>query len=224
MAIAYLNKLFESTTNSDPTTVVLTNAVPADSLILMAITAKRSGASPSIVSITDSQGNTWDWTRLSTSTSMVAVAWCRTPVAMSTSDTVTVDFNGALTDKWVSGHAFDNASGTPTDEQVDAASSSLTPQLTLAVTGSDWLTFAAFYLINVSGGYTFTPVNSSLSRDTTTLDQAECFSRNGTTGTTHTIGATLAYYATWLGAGVSFPFEGTSTSGNIRGQKTLVGI
>jgi hypothetical protein len=86
------------------------------------------------------------------------------------------------------------------------------------------LTFGAFYFPGTTS-VTITPVNSSLSRDDTTFDDAECFSRNGTTGTTHTIGGTIPTGKVWTGTAVSFIADPSGGgSGNARYQPTLVGV
>lgn len=225
MAINYLNKLFESTANSDPNTVTFGAAVPANSLVIVALIGRRTTYTlPALISVTDSQGNTYENHGVRSADKGTFLAYCRTPVSLSTSDTLTVDWNGTLSDSWISGHAFDNAAG---DEYHYTGTggppaSGFAQQVTVNVTGSDWLTFGCFYLPNNSSA-TITPVNSSLSRDTTTNAFGECFSRNGTTGTTHTIGGTTTTGVTWLGIAASFLYD-PSGSGNKRYQPTVIGV
>jgi hypothetical protein len=223
VAINYLAKLAESTSHSDPNAVALTAGCPAGSLVLVALAAKRSGAIPGIVSLVDSKGNSYTVvTSASLSLSVASVGYCRTPVAMVAGDTITVDWNGAVTDAWLSAHAFENAAATAYDTSTGTGFTTAA-QLTLDVSGSDWLTFACFYFMT-DASMTVTPVNSSISRDSTTNQAAECFSRNGSGGTTHVIGGTTAASESVAGAGASFLFESSGDPGNLRGQKTLIGV
>jgi hypothetical protein len=218
MAINYLGKVAESTTTGDPKTVTSTLAIPSGSLIILALSARRSGAPPGVTSVTDTKGHVYTKSTIAGSTTLAGLAWTRTTVPMTTSDQITVDWNGTLTVSWVSIHAFDNAAGSAHDTYANAHFDA-TPQATLDVSGSDWLTFATFYFPN--GAPTVTPVNSSLSRDTGS--NSECFSRNGTAGTTHDIGGTTASSNTHYYSAASFLFE-SSGSGNPRGQKTVIGV
>lgn len=224
MAINYLAQLVESTSLTNPGVVALTSGCPAGSLVVVALTCKRSGAVGNVNSVVDSTGNVYTlveggWT----SNGRPVIAYVRTSVALTTSHTITVTWNGALTDAWISAHAFDNAAGTAHDTSVNQATSAAF-QVVVDVTGSDWLTFGVFYCPTVSSDPVVTPVNSSLSRDETTDYFAECFSRNGTTGTTHTIGGTVSVGRAWTGVAASFLFESSGGQGNARGQKTLIGV
>jgi hypothetical protein len=224
MAINYLAKLCESTSLTNPGVVTLTAGCAANSLVLVALAAKRSGSTPGVVSVVDSSGNTYTVVNGSSlSNSRPFIAYCRTSNTLTTSHTITVTWNGALTDAWISAHAFDNAGGTVYNTGT-AGTTSTTPQVTVDVTGSDWLSFGVFYFSSTSS-VTITPVNSSLSRDDTTSNKGEAFSRNGTTGTTHTIGGTIASAAFWSGVAASFLVDPSgSGTGNKRGQPTLIGV
>jgi len=228
MAINYLNKLFESTVVADPKTIAFGVAVPANSLVIVGFTARRAAGVPGVTSVSDSKGNTYTTYNInSATTNRIGVTYCRTSVALSTSDTFTLDWSVSSIDSmWISGHAFDNVL-LPRHSQAyngiwDGGGDN--PQITVAVTGSDWLTFACFK----SDEDTITPVNSSLSRDDNDVGtgSSEVFSRNGTTGTTHTIGGTHAVTGRyWAGVAVSFIVDPSGSSiGNIRGQKTLIGV
>ena len=209
MAITDAGKLFESTVTTDPKTHTLGAACKAGSLICIALGGSRSGSNLDISSITDSKGNTWSWKPYPSTNGFCGVAWCRIAVPMTTSDTITVNWNGTPTKAWVSAHNFENASGTPTHE-LSAIGESATCSVTLNVTGSDWLTFAACNL-PYEYGVTMTPINSSISQDDNAASSAapwcEAFSRNGTTGSTHQIGATIPVSVPWRIVGVSFPYE-----------------
>jgi hypothetical protein len=218
MAINYLGKVAESTTTGDPKTVTSLLAMPAGTLIILALTARRSGSPPGVTSVTDTKGHVYTKSTIAGSIALAGLAWTRTTVPMTTSDQITVDWNGTLTVSWVSIHAFDNAAGAATDTDANAEFSA-TPSALLNVSGSDWLTFATFYFPN--GAPTVTPINSSVSRDTGS--NSECFSRNGTVGTTHDIGGTTASSSSHYWSAASFAFQ-SSGSGNPRGQKTVIGV
>jgi len=210
MAITDAGKLFESEATSRAISLALGQTVKAGSLLLMALGGQRSGADLDVASITDTKGNAWDWKTLPSSYRMAGVAWCRTPVAMTTSDRVTVTWNGTPSYCWKSCHAFEGAAGTPTDEETRSGYAT-SASVTLNVTGSDWLTFASL-TFPYDYGVSSTPLNSSTSQDdngnTTAAPWCECVSRNGTTGSTHTIGlGSLATSLTYAMVGVSFPYE-----------------
>jgi hypothetical protein len=213
MAITYGAKLFESEVITRSTQHFLGSAVPAGSLICIALAGKRSGGALDISTIVDGKGNTWDWKTFPSTYRMAGVAWTRTGVAMTTSDSPTIIWNGTPTYAWKSAHYFTSASGTPTEEATSSGTGS-TASVTLDVTGSDWLTFSVIMLPDNSDP-SATPLNSSLSRDdngnTSSSPWAECFSRNGTTGTTHTTGASFVSSVSYAVAGVSFPFAAPPT-------------
>jgi hypothetical protein len=108
-----------------------------------------------------------------------------------------------------------------------ASGTGSTASVTLDVTGSDWLTFAAIMLPD-DFGVTATPLNSALSRDdnghASSSPWAECFSRNGTVGSTHTIGASFVASLQYAIAGVSFPAEALSAPAVARSFAFLPGV
>lgn len=210
MAITDAGKLFESTNTNIAVSLSLGQAVKAGSLLVMALGGQRSGANLDVSSISDTKGNTWDWKTFASSYRMAGVAWCRTPVAMSTSDKITLRWNGTPSYCWKSCHAFEGAAGTPTEEE-SRSGQSTTASVTLDVTGSDWLTVASV-IFPYDYGVSSTPLNSSTSQDnngnTTSAPWCECVSRNGTSGSTHTIGlGSLASSLVYAIVGVSFPYE-----------------
>jgi hypothetical protein len=75
---------------------------------------------------------------------------------------------------------------------------------------------------------TATPLNSMTSRDdngnTTSSPWAECFSRNGTVGTTHTAGASFVASVSYAVAGVSFPAEALTAPTVTRSFAFLPGV
>jgi hypothetical protein len=224
MAITDIGKLFESTSTTDPKTHTLGLTIKAGTLICMALGGTRSGSNLDISSITDSKGNTWDWRSYPSTTAFAAVAWTRVGTAMTTSDTVTVNWNGSPSVAWVSAHGFENASGTPTDEGTGTGFGS-TASVTLDVTGSDWLAFGTMSLPS-DFGVDVTAINSGTLQDDNARASAapwcECVSRNGTTGSTYSVGGSFTASLTWRMAGVTFPYEALPTGG--RGQPFLIGV
>lgn len=225
MAITDAGKLFESEVKTKSTNHTLGLAIKEGTLICIALAGKRSGAYLNVSSITDSAGNVWDWRMFQSQYRAAGVAWCRVASAMSTSDFVTVNWNGTPTYAWKSAHAFLNASGTPTDEDTNNGNSS-TASVALSVTGSDWLAFGVVILPDAtSGGLTI--LNSGISQDDNahsgTTPWAECFSRNGTTGSTYTAGATLPSSQQWGAVAVSFPYLAMPAS-PVRSVPGVVGI
>jgi hypothetical protein len=207
MAITYGAKLFESESTVRSGAHVLGSSVAAGTLICVALAGKRSGGALSVSAISDSEGNAWEWKLYPSTYRTAGVAWCRTAVAMNTSDYVVIEWNGTPTYAWKSAHSFTGASGAATVEASVAGTGS-TASLAVDVAGSDWLTFATIMLPD-DYAVTATPLNSMLSRDdngnTTSAPWAECFSRNGTVGTTHTTGASFVSSVVYAIASVSFP-------------------
>jgi hypothetical protein len=226
MAITYGAKLFESESTNVAVSHLLGSSVAAGSLICIALAGKRSSSLLNVASAFDTKGNTWDWKFYGSTYRAVGVAWCRTSVAMTTSDRITIQWNGTPTYAWKSAHSFIGASGTP-DEETFASGTGSTASVTLDVTGSDWLTFAAIMLPD-DFGVTATPLNSALSRDdnghASSSPWAECFSRNGTVGSTHTIGASFVASLQYAIAGVSFPAEALSAPAVARSFAFLPGV
>ena len=208
MAINYGAKLFESEATTKATSHPLTAAVRAGALIVIAMTGKRSGAYLNLSSITDAKGNTWRWKIFQSQFRTAAIAWTRTNAAMAAGDGIAITWNGTPTYAWKSAHSFEGASDTPIDQQTGNGTGS-TASVSLGVSGSDWLTVGVVMLPNATTGG-LTPLNSSISRDDNghsgTTPWAQFFSRNGTSGSTHVIGATLPSSQQWGCAGVSFPF------------------
>jgi hypothetical protein len=226
MAITYGAKLFESEATNQSGSSILLSAVPAGGLVCIALAGKRSGSSLNVSTITDIYGNTWDWKFYPSTYRAVGVAWCRTSVAMAIGSTIRVSWNGTPTYAWKSAHSFSGASGTPTEEATAAGTGS-SASVTLDVSGSDWLTFASIMLPD-DYAVTATPLNSMTSRDdngnTTSSPWAECFSRNGTVGTTHTAGASFVASVSYAVAGVSFPAEALTAPTVTRSFAFLPGV
>lgn len=227
MAITYGAKLFESESTNSAVSNTIGNGVPAGALICVALAGKRSGASLNVSSIRDTKGNTWDWKFFPSTYRAVGVAWCRTAVAMTAgADQVLIQWNGSATYAWKSAHSFLGAGRSPVEEAT-ASGTGPSASVNLDVSGSDWLTFATIMLPD-DYGVTATPLNSSLSRDNngnaTSSPWAECFSRNGSTGTSHTIGASFVAPLVYSIAGVSFAAEALATSPVTRAAPFLVGV
>lgn len=225
MAITYGAKLFETESTAKGHTPALTSAVKAGSLICIALTGKRSGAYLNLSSITDSRGNVWDWRIFQSQIRTCAVAWTRTSAAMSIGDGISINWNATPTYAWKSAHSFEGASGTPID-QATASGTGTSASASVSVSGSDWLTFAAVMLADATSGG-LTPLNSGLSRDDNghsgTTPWAECFSRNGTSGSSYVAGATLPASQQWAVCAVSFPFLAMPAS-PARAVPGLIGI
>lgn len=208
MAINYGAALFESEVTTKSTTHTLGAAVKAGALICIALAGKRSGAYLGVSSITDSKGNVWQWEMGRSQFRACGVAWTRTSSAMSTSDTITVNWDGTPYYAWKSAHSFEGASASYIDKDHDFQTSS-SASVSLTVSGSDWLTFSCVILPSATSGG-LTGLSSSISRDDNghsgTTPWAECFSRNGTTGSSSSAGATLPSSQQWAVAAVSFPF------------------
>lgn len=215
MAISYIGKVFESASIADPRTHSVGLACKAGSLVCIAVAGKRSGAALALAGApTDSKGNEWHYATNPSSTAFAGVLYCRLTNPLATSDTIRIDWNGTPSHMWASAHNFEGASGTPTDYGVSSGTAT-TWGTTVSVTGSDWLTFGTLILPN-EYAVSDTPINSSLERDnnnaTTVAPWCSCFSRNGTTGSTHTIGSSgvSVYYKVF---GISFPFEAMPSGG-----------
>lgn len=207
MTIPYGAKLFESEAVSRVTAHPLGAAVKAGSLLCIALAGKRSGAYLNVASISDTQGNRWAWRMFQSEFRAVGVAYCRTDVPMGPSDRITVSWNGTPWYAWKSAHSFEGASGTPLETDTNSGTSGTASEV-VAVAGSDWLVFGAVMLPNAtSGGLTL--LNSATSRDDNghsgSTPWAECFSRNGSGGSSYTGGATLPGTQQWGVCVVSFP-------------------
>ena len=225
MAITYGAKLFESEATTKTTAHTLTAAAKAGALVVIALNGKRSGANLNIASITDTQGNVWDWRIFQSQFRTAAVAWCRIGAAMTTADKITVSWNGTPTYSWKSCHSFEGAAGVPIDE-VTASGNSGTASVSVGVSGSDWLVVSALILPDATAGG-LTILNSGVSRDDNghsgSTPWAEAFSRNGTSGSTYVAGATLPSSQTWGLCAVSFPFLAMPAS-PARAVPGLIGI
>lgn len=208
MAILYGAKLFESTSLTRGISHTVLSTVKEGALICIALAGKRSGAYLNVASIIDSKGNVYEWEVAASEYRMTGVAWTQTKAAMTVGDTIKITWNGTPSYAWKSAHTFEGADASESEKD-HAYGASSTAAITLDVDGSDWLTFASV-MAPYADGPTLTPLNSSTSRDSngaSSRPYTECFSRNGTTGTTHTIGASGIPGGSWSITGVSFPFQ-----------------
>lgn len=225
MAIAYGAKLFESEGTSKTTVHTFGASVKAGALIVVMVTGKRPGAYHNISSVTDSKGNTYQWRMFESEFRACGIAWTRTAAAMTTADSITFSWNGTPTYSWKSAHTFEGASGSAT-ATATASGTGTTASTSVAVTGSDWLVCGVVMLPNAtSGGLTI--LNSGISRDNNahsgTTPWAEGWSRNGSTGSTYTAGATLPTSQQWAVCAVSWPFLAMPAS-PARAVPALIGI
>jgi hypothetical protein len=214
MAIPYIGKLFESSSTADPREHTVGIDCKAGSLVCIALGGKRSGTALDLAANpTDSKGNEWHRVTAPSATQFAGVAYSRLTNPLQTGDTITLDWNGTPSKMWASAHNFEGAADTPTDYGYSAGSSD-TWGVTLDVAGSDWLTFGALILPN-EYAVVDTPINSSIERDdnaaASVAPWCACFSRNGTTGSTHTIGSSGADVPYKI-VGVSFPFLALPTA------------
>jgi hypothetical protein len=210
MAIPDAGKQFEANwIGYDPVTAAFTAPIKAGALIVVYMGGKRSAAALSVSNITDSKGNTYQVRQISSTTQFAAIAWTRTTQPMGTSDWIRFDMSGGPSYAWASCHVFEGADDTATD--IDSATGfGDSISRTMTVAGSDWLTVAVLMFPN-DYGMTLTPLNSSISQDdnanASSSPWIEAYSRNGTTGATHTIGATAIDDVTYSIVAVSFPSQ-----------------
>lgn len=224
MAISYGAKLFESYSLVRSVSSPLGAAVKEGALICIALGGKRSGAYLNVASITDTKGNVYEWETAQSQFRACGVAWARSKAAMTTDDRITITWNGTPTYAWKSAHTFEGASASETEKD-HAFGSSGTASIVLDVAGSDWLTFGVV-MAPYADAPSLTPLNSSTSRDdnaATSRPWIECFSRNGTSGSTHAIGASGVTGGSWAMAAVSFPFLAMPSS-PARAVPGMVGI
>lgn len=208
MAITDAGKQFEDAwSGTDPKTFAVTAAIKAGSIVAIYFGGRRSAAALSLTSVTDTKGNVYQIRQNPSSTRFAAIAWTRTTQAMGTADRITANLSGGPGYCWASGHVFEGASDVPIATVVGWANSS-NVQATVAVTGSDWLTLGVF-ILPYEASATITPVNSSVSQDdcgnVSSTPWIEGFSRNGTTGTTHTIGGTVTSPVLYAAVAISLP-------------------
>lgn len=217
MAIDYINKSFESTSTAATKTTAMGISAKAGSLIVLFVGGQASGTL-SLSSVSDTKGGSWQIVNNSGST-LVAIAWKRTSVAMTTSDTITRVLSKTASASWMSCHVFEKAGSTLIDTQSSNATTTgvyLTPN----VTGSDWLALSMAYWPS-SAQMTTTEVDSSLSRDDSGAANpySECWSKNGTTGSVQ-IGATIASSKYRRMIGITLPFQAMPGSGG-RGTQSF---
>ncbi len=208
MAINDAGKQWEdSWSGTDPKSFNFTAAVKAGALIVIYMEGRRSAAALGISKISDSKGNVYQYEQIKSTTKFAAIAWTRTDQPIGVSDQITVDMSGGPGYLWASCHVFEGADDVPT-ARANYSGTGSTISRTLAVAGSDWLTLAVICLPNRST-VTTTPLNSSISQDDNsgTAPYGEGLSRNGTTGSTHTIGVSVTDSTTYSIVAVSFPYK-----------------
>ena len=218
MAIDYINKSFESTSTAATKTTAMGISAKAGSLIVLFVGGQASGTL-SLSSVSDTKGGSWQIVNNSGST-MTAIAWKRTSVAMTTSDTITRVLNKSGGSIWMSCHVFEKAGSTAIDTQVQSGTSAAA-YLTPNVSGSDWLALSMAYWTS-STQMTTTEVDSSVNRDdsgSTGSPYAECWSKNGT-GSSVQIGATTAAFKYRKMAAITLPFLAMPGSGG-RGTQSF---
>lgn len=218
MAIDYINKSFESTSTAATKTTAMGISAKAGSLIVLFVGGQASGTL-SLSSVSDTKGGAWNIVNNSGST-MVAIAWKRTSVAMTPSDTITRVLNKSGGSIWMSCHVFEKAGSTLID-YVSSNATSTQAYVTPTVTGSDWLALSIAYFPS-SASMTTTDVDSSVSRDDSGAANpySEVWSCNGTSGTSTRIGATIASSKYRRMIGITLPFQAMPGSGG-RGTQSF---
>lgn len=217
MAITDAGKLFETTSLQKEHLITL-GATPckAGSVVVIFISAEASG-SIGVSSVVDSKGNTWEIEQNPGGT-MVAMVWSRLSVPLVSLNTITITLSKVPSSCWKSGHNFEGADSVPIDVQTGSGTSTQA-YTTVAVTGSDWLALGmAFFPSDAQ--MTTTEVDSSTSQDDSGSAEpyAECWSFNGTTGTSTRIGATIATAKYRKVIGISLPFRALNTAKALPGM------
>jgi hypothetical protein len=190
MAITDAGKMFESTSEVRVLAVAAGLACKAGSTVVIFLGGVKAGTL-GVESVVDSVGNGYKILQLA-GNPCVAIAWSRLSVALASTSTITITWNTVPGSPWISAHNFEGAGATEYDAKGSAATSTQA-YVTMDVTGSDWLALGiAYFPADVQ--MTTTEVDSSISQDDSGAAQpySECWSRNGTTGTTTRIGATIA--------------------------------
>lgn len=210
MAITDAGKLFETTSLLKTQTIAVGAACKAGSLVVIFIGGEKSGTL-GVSSISDSRGNTWQIVQNPGST-MVAILISRLSVALASTDTVTMTLTLTPGVCWKSAHNFENADDAIYDSDTNAGTSA-GAHGTVAVTGSDWLALGMAYWPS-DALMTTTELDSSVSQDTggSTDWSVECWSCNGTSGTSTRIGATTAAFKYRKVIGISLLFRAMNTA------------
>ncbi len=226
MAITDAGQICESTALTRTTRMTLSGNVKAGALMTLGIGSSRSNYPQSVSAITDSQGGVWDWKTVGSTTKMASTAWCRTGVPLQSGvDWIEVVMAATPNaDQWITGHNFEGASGTPTDEGTNASlPGSSTASKSVAVTGSDFLVLATVMYTGTS--VTTTPLNSMTEQDVHDGGDwhGEFLSRNHTSGSTFTAGTTFSSSRSWNIAVVSFPFQALPAAASGRSAIGLFG-
>lgn len=218
MAITDAGQICESLSTSRVNRITLSAGAKAGSLLAVGAGGKRAASNLSVSSITDSEGNAWDWEGVSSTFRPGVVAWTRTAVPVVAGDWIEVTWNATPDMAWVTGHAFEGASGVPTDRGWATGNATSPAAKTVNVAGSDFLVLS-FIHMGYDFGVATTPLNSMTEQDThnagsTNSDpQMEFLSRNHTSGSTFQAGSSLSPTSIyWSCVAVSFPFQAMPTS------------
>lgn len=211
MAIPYGGQLFESTSTAGVNKIFLGSSLAAGSLIVIAAGGKRSGSALRLVAVTDSKGQSWGEVAYSSTYRSNAIAHCRVSSEMSTSDWVTIWWNGTPSSAWITGHYFTGASGTAHDSNTGSGGPSATASATVDVPSGEYLVVTAINLA-YDFGVTTTPLNSMTERDVynASPQQREFLSRNTSGGSTFQGGTALSPSVYWSAVTVSFAAEALS--------------
>lgn len=221
MAIAYANKLAESSSASTTVNVTTGAEVKAGSLIVVAFGARSGSAltasSVKIGSTSFTLHQRQDAAPNVVSPQVIGIAYYRTPTAVAASTTIATVWSQTPTMSWISAHAFEGAAGTHHDTG-SAQTSNGNWYAEVDVTGSDWLSVGVIALPFEYGTITRTVSASSVERDHNAASSAAArpwmamVSRNGSSGATHTPGFTGAS-VTCQAVSLSFGYEAMPTGG-----------
>lgn len=225
MAITDAGQICESSALTTTTRMTLSGSVKAGALMALGLGGRVASGSLDITAITDSQGNTWDWYGQSSGYRAAFVGWAKAGSAMQSAvDWIEVKWSRTPEVAWISGHNYEGASGTPTEEDLAQGSPTTQAAESVALAGSDDLVLATVtYAYSTT---TTTALNSMTEEDT--YDGGNCLveflRRNVTSGPgSFTAGTGFASSRYWTIAVVSFPYQAMPAAGS-RGQPFLLGI
>jgi len=210
-----------STTNATSQTFTFSSAVSTGHTLIGTVNVTELTSSPTFT-VTDSKGNTYsvDAQVTSATTDVVAVFSAPITVALTTSDTITVQLSDGNHNRWaISVEDFDDILASPKDKTstgVATGTSSMSSGTTAATTNTNELVFGGFGFTN-GPTQTFTPgagfTNSTLQTTTGTTIRSVCneWKYINSTGT-QTATATLSSNSTWGAVCVTYKSQAVANS------------
>jgi hypothetical protein len=210
MALAALGAVSaEWTGETDPLVLDMTSSVAAGSTIVIPLGGDSN--SISISSATDSKSNTYDFDYRNSGSGMAACLWSTLDTALTTSDTITVQFN-ATNDCMARAYAFTGID----DAELTSAGVSYTESNTYAITcspASSGVMFAVFsfpfdyFSASITGWTTLTSIQDGT--DQQLLAYYKEVSAGSNTAS-KTVGSVVAYLA--VGMVLPYAAGGTTTT------------